>query len=162
MTSIFLFSSSSIVGTNIYCEFKYARHWTEKLTHFISWNHLNYFLMWSDYSPLCIIKNTESKGNSIPSVQFSAAAQLCLTLCDPMDCGMPGFPIHHQLLELVQTHVHWVGDAIQPSHPLSSPSPPTFNLSQHQDLFLESVLCIMWEFQLYHQSFHWIFRTDFL
>ena len=80
MTSIFLFSSSSIVGTNIYCEFKYARHWTEKLTHFISWNHLNYFLMWSDYSPLCIIKNTESKGNSIPSVQFSAALS-CVWLC---------------------------------------------------------------------------------
>ena len=52
-----------------------------------------------------------------------------------MDCSMPGFPVHHQLLELTQTHIHWVGDAIQPSHPLSSPSPPTFNLSQHQGLF---------------------------
>ena len=55
--------------------------------------------------------------------------------CDPMDCSMPGFPVHHQLLELAQTHVHWVGDAIQPSHPLSSPSPPAFNLSQHQGFF---------------------------
>ena len=61
--------------------------------------------------------------------------QLCLTLCDPMDCSMPGFPVHHQHLELTQTHVHWVGNAIQPSNPLSSPSPPTFNLSQHQGLF---------------------------
>ena len=58
-----------------------------------------------------------------------------LTLCDPMDCSTPGFPVHHHLLELTQTHVHWISDAIQPSHPVSSPSPPTFNLSQHQGLF---------------------------
>ena len=57
------------------------------------------------------------------------------TLCDPMDCGTPGFPVHHHLLEFAQTYVHWVGDAIQPSHPLSSPSPPAFNLSQHRGLF---------------------------
>ena len=65
----------------------------------------------------------------------SSVAQSCLTLCDPMDYSMPGLPVHHQLLELAQTHVHHVGDAIQPSHPLLSPSPPTFKLSQHQDLF---------------------------
>ena len=64
--------------------------------------------------------------------QFSSVAQSCSTLCDPMDCSMLGFPVHHQLLELAQTHVHRVGDAIQPSHPLLSPSPPAFNLSQHQ------------------------------
>jgi len=68
----------------------------------------------------------------------------CLTLRDPMDCTMPGFPIHHQLLELAQSHVHRVGDAIQPSHPLSSPSPPAFSLSQHQGLSNESVLYIRW------------------
>ena len=67
--------------------------------------------------------------------QFSSAAQLCPILCDRMDCSTPGFPVHHQHLELTQTHVHRVGDAIQPSHPLSSPSPPAFNLSQHQGLF---------------------------
>ena len=67
-------------------------------------------------------------------LQFSSVAQSCLTLCDPMDCSMPGFAVHHQLPEFIQTHVHWVGDAIQPSHPLSSPSLPTFNLSQHQGL----------------------------
>ena len=61
--------------------------------------------------------------------QFSSVAQLCLTLCDPMDCNTPGFPVHHQLPELAQTHVHRVGDAIQPSYPLSSSSPPAFNLS---------------------------------
>ena len=68
-----------------------------------------------------------------PSAQVSPVAQSCPTLCDPMDCSMPG-PVHHQLLELPQTHVHRVSDAIQPSHPVSSPSPPTFNLSQHQGL----------------------------
>ena len=74
--------------------------------------------------------------------QFSSVAQLCLILCDPMNCSMPGFPVSHRLLELTQTHVHWVSDAIQPSHPLS-PS-PTFNLSQHQGLSNESVLLIRW------------------
>ena len=67
--------------------------------------------------------------------QFSSVTQLCLTLCDPMDCSMPGLPVHHQLPEFTQAHVHWVTDAIQPSHPLSSPCPPAFSLSQHQGLF---------------------------
>ena len=66
---------------------------------------------------------------------FSSVAQLCPILCDLMDCSMPGFPVHHQLLELTQTHVHRIGDTIQPSHPLLSPSPSAFNLSQHQGLF---------------------------
>ena len=65
---------------------------------------------------------------------FSSVTQLCPTLCNPMDCSTPSFPVHHQLLELAQTHVHLVGDAIQPSHPLLSPS-PAFSLSQHQSLF---------------------------
>ena len=73
-----------------------------------------------------------------PGVQFHSVAQLSLTLCDSMDCNTPGLPVHHQLLEFIQTHVHWVGDAIQPFHPLSSPSPPTFNVSQHQGLFFAS------------------------
>ena len=67
--------------------------------------------------------------------QFSSVTQSCLTLCNPMNCSMPGLPVHHQLLESTQTHVHWLGDAIQPSPPLSSPSPPALNLSQHQGLF---------------------------
>ena len=88
---------------------------------------------------------------------FSSVAQSCLTLCDPMDCSTPGFPFHHQLPELAQTHVHRVSDAIQPSHPLSSPSPPAFNLSQPQGLFQwvsssREVAKIL-EFQLQHQSF---------
>ena len=69
------------------------------------------------------------------SQSVSSVTQLCWTLCDPMHHRTPGLPIHHQLPEFTQTHVHWVGDAIQPSHPLSSPSPPAHNLSQHQGLF---------------------------
>ena len=99
-------------------------------------------------------------------VQSSSVAQLCPTLCDPMDCSMPDFPVHHQLLKLAQTHVHWVNDALQPSHPLSSPSPPAFNLSQDQGLFKwvssSHQVTKVSEFQLQHQSFQWIFRTDFL
>ena len=68
-------------------------------------------------------------------LQFSSVTQSCLTLCEPVDCSMPAVPVHHQLPESTQTHVHHVGDNIQPSHPLSSPSHSTFNLSQHQDLF---------------------------
>ena len=71
----------------------------------------------------------------MPSTQFSSVTQSCPTLCNPMDCSTPGFLVHYQLLEFAQTHVHRVGDGIQPSHPLSSPSSPAFNLSQHQDLF---------------------------
>ena len=66
---------------------------------------------------------------------ISSVVQSCQIICDPMDYSMPGFPVHHQLPELVQTHVHQVSDAIQPSHPLLSPAPPAFNLSQHQGLF---------------------------
>ena len=69
------------------------------------------------------------------SVQFSLVVQSCLTLCDPMNCSMPGLPVHHQLPEVTQTLVHQVGDAIQPSHPLSSPSLPAPNPNQHQGLF---------------------------
>ena len=98
--------------------------------------------------------------------QFSSVTQSSPTLCVPMDDGTPGLPVHHQLPEFTQTHVHWVDGAIQPSHPLSSPSSPALNLSQHQCLFQwvsssHQVSKIL-EFQLQHQSFQWIFRTDFL
>ena len=74
-------------------------------------------------------------GVGLQDHQFSSVTPSCLTLCDPLDCSMPGFPVHHQLLGPTQTHVHLVSDAIQPSHSLSSPFPFTFNLSQHQGLF---------------------------
>ena len=97
------------------------------------------------------------------SVQFSLVTQSCPTLCDPMAHSIPGFPVHHQHLELAQTHR--VSDAIQPSHPLLSSSPPAFNLSQHQTLYKwasspHQVATL--EFQLQHQSFQLIFKTGFL
>ena len=96
---------------------------------------------------------------------FSSVTQSRQTLCDPIDCSTPGLPVHHQLPEFTQTHVHWVGDAIQPSHPLSSPSPPAFHLFQHQGLFnwvsSSHKVAKVLEFQLRHQSFQWIFRTGF-
>ena len=81
---------------------------------------------------------------SLHSVQFSSVAQSCLTLCDPMNCSTPGLPVHHQLLKFTQTHVHRVADAIQPSHPLSSPSLPAPNPSKYQGLSKESTLCMKW------------------
>ena len=101
---------------------------------------------------------------NILSLSVSSVAQLCPTLCDRMDCSTPVFPVHHQLPELAQTHVHHVSDAIQPSYPLSSPSPPTFNLSQHQGLFkwVGSSHQVAKVLALQHQSFQWIFRIDFL
>ena len=95
---------------------------------------------------------------------FSSVSQSCPTLCDPMNCSMPGLPVHHQLPESTQTHVHWVDDAIQPPHPLLSPSLPTLNLSQHQGFFKwissSHQVAKVLEFQLQHQSFQWTPRTD--
>ena len=95
----------------------------------------------------CVIVN-------FPIHQFSSVAQSCPTLCDPMNHNMPGLPVHHQLPEFTQTHVHQVRDAIQPSHPLSSPSLPAFNLAQHQGLFWwvisSHLVAKVLEFQLQH------------
>ena len=100
------------------------------------------------------------------SLEFVVVQPLkrCLALCNPMDCSMPGFPVLYYLLEFAQTHIHWVSDAIQPSHPLPSPSPPAFNLSQHQGLFqwVRSSHQVAKILELQHQSFQWIFRVDFL
>ena len=79
--------------------------------------------------------STLLSGKHLQTHQFSSVPQSCLTLSDPMGCWTPGIPVHHELLEFTQIHLHWVGDAIQPSHPLLSPSPPALNLSQHQGLF---------------------------
>ena len=109
---------------------------------------------------LCILVNPKLNLSTIQfNIQFSLVTQSCPTLCNPTDCSTPELPVHHQLPELTQTHVHRVGDAIQPSHPLSSPSPPVFNLSQHQ------VLCsILFHFSkttslLHNMNFNliWIF-----
>ena len=109
------------------------------------------FYMQTDSLPLSQQRSSKVKAK---------VSQLCPTLCDPKDCSTPGFPVHHLLMKIAQTHVCQVGDVIQPSHPLLSPSPPAFNLfqwvcSSHQ---VAKVL----EFQLQHLFFQWIFRTDFL
>ena len=98
--------------------------------------------------------------NKDPLFCCCSLTQLCPALCDPMDGSMPGFPVPHHLPEFAQIHVHWGGDAIQPSHPVSPPSPPALNLSQHQGFFqwvssLHQVAKVL-EFQLQHQSFQWL------
>ena len=100
------------------------------------------------------------------SQSVSSVTQSYLTVCDPMNCSTSGLPVHQKLPESTQTHVHWVDDAIQPSHPPSSLSPPALNLSQHRGLFqwvssLYEVAKVL-EFQLQHQSFQWTPRTDLL
>ena len=99
-------------------------------------------------------------------LQLYQVAKLCPALCNPMNCSTPGFPVLYYLPEVVQTHGHWVHDAIQPYHPLSPPSPPALNLSRHKGIFqwvesLHQVAKVL-EFQLQDQSFQWIFRVDFL
>ena len=112
----------------------------------INLTHLSNELNWTELRP-CLgpvttqgplknwVKYLKARHFQFSSVQFRSVAQSCPTLCDPVNCSMPGLPVHHQLPEFTQTHVHRVGDAIQPSHPLSSPSPPAPNHSQHQSLF---------------------------
>ena len=100
-----------------------------------------------------------------PGLFCCLVAKSCQTVCDPVDCSSPGYSVLHCLLEFAQIHVHWVSDATWPSHPLLSPS-PTFNLSQHQHLFKwvssSYQVAKVLEFQLQHQSFQWISKTDFL
>ena len=116
------------------------------------------------FSMLTIILCLLSLLIHIWSVQFSSVTQSCLTLCDPVNRSMPGFRVHHQLPEFTQTHVHRVSDAIQPSHPLSSPSPPTRNPSQQQGLIqwvnTSHEVAKVLEFHLQHQSFQWKPKTD--
>ena len=125
----------------------------------LSWSWISFLYSSSVYScHLFLISSA--------SVQFSSVTQSCLTLCDPMNCSMPGLPVHHHLPEFMHTHIHRVVDATQPSHPLSSPSSPAPNPSQHQSLFrwvnsLHEVAKVL-EFQLQHQSFQRTLRTDLL
>ena len=134
-------------------------------SHFSIWSPLKPSILPSDKFPDSLNIRSKSAHGGLPWT-VSSVAQSCPTLWDPMDCSMPGFPVQHELPELTQTHVHWVGDAIQPFHPLLSPSPPAFNLPQHQGLFQwvgsSNQVAKVLEFQLQHQSFQWIFRIDFL
>ena len=124
---------------------------------------------WTKYL-LCVGRRWVVQRIQTPSKQNGSAccsvAESYPTLCNPMDFSTPGFPVCYYLLEFPQTHVHWVDDAIQPSHPLLPPSPPPLNPSQHQGLFQwvssSHQVAKVLELQLQHQSVQWIFRTDFL
>ena len=134
------------------------------------------FMIWTSMSLLkcrfsSSLKKKKNTKNFTNNIQFSLVAQSCPTLWDPKDCSTPGLPVHHQLPKFTQTHVHWVGDAIQPSHALSSPSPPTFNIVQHQGLFhwvgSSHQVAKVLEFQFQHQSFNEysgliLFRMDWV
>ena len=137
----------------------------------LHWSIVYYYNYLLKYLFLCLIcellkSNDNVLSNLLPSVQFSSVIQLCLTLCNPMNHSMPGLPVHPQLPEFTQTHVRWVSDAIQPSHPLSSLSPPAPNPSQPQGFFQwvssSHEVAKVLEFQLQHQFFQWTPRTDLL
>ena len=110
------------------CLKKYRRPDDNGLVLDLSTDYRAGYLLWKYFKPYTTLP-------CVHSVQFSSVTQLCPTLCYPMNCSMPGLPVHHQLPEFTQTHVHRVSDTIQPCHPLSSPSPPAPNPSQHQSLF---------------------------
>ena len=117
-------------------------------------------------SLLMKVKEKSERAGLKLNTQKTKIMASCPTPCDPMNRSTPGLPVHHQLPEFTQTHVHWVGDAIQPSHPLSSPSLPALNLSQHRGLLTwvssSHQVAKVLEFQLQHQSFQWTPRTDLL
>ena len=149
LTSIRIFSNESAL------HIRWPEYWSLSLSFSISPSNeysglISFRIDWFDLLAVqgtlkSLLQHHSSKGSilwlsaffmaqlSHPYIQFSSVQLLCL--CDPMNCSMPGLPVHHQLPEFTQTHVHRVGDAIQPSHPLSSPSPPAPNPSQHQSLF---------------------------
>ena len=148
-----------------------GHEWTTSLSLFT-------FMHWRrEWQPTPVFLPGESQGRQslvgchlwesiLKRLSSRSSSNSCLTLCTPMDCSLPGSSVFHYLPKFAQIHVHWVSDAIQPSHPLSSPSPPAFNLPQHQGLFqwvssLRQVAKVL-ELQLQHQSFQWIFRVDFL
>ena len=147
--------------------------WTDRtLSHLTKLSFSEIFLQWFWFCPFAkdnhsnIFKLSLMSFADHTSIQFSSVVQSYLTLCDLMSCSTPGLPVQHQLLEPTQTHVHWVSDAIQLSYPLSSPSPPAFNLSQHLGLFKwvsspHQVAKVL-EFQLQHESFQWTPRADLL
>ena len=143
-----------VTFTHVQAHFPLRTKWNKSNQCNKSWSHM------------LIMAHPHIEGCWFISVLFSSVAQSCPTLCDPVNHSMPGLLVHHQLPEFTQTHVHWVGDAIQPSHPLSSPSPPAPNPCQHQSLcqWVNSSheVAKVLKFQLQHQSFQWTPRTDLL
>ena len=153
---VFCFSSLSVLSSIRLSQ------WFSTRGDFVPQRHMT-FCMVVTLGDVCVWCEgcSESVSQSISSV-----AQSCPTICDPMNRSMPGLPVHHQFLESTQTYVHWVSDAIQSSHPPSSPSPPALNLSQHHGLFKwvssSHQVAIVLEFHLKHQSFQRTPRTDLL
>ena len=136
-----------------------------KVNYMTFWKRQNYGDNIKDYW----LPGMRGKGINKESMEdfcCCSVTQPCLTLCAPISFSTPGFPVLCHLLKLAQSHVHWANNAVQPSHPLSFPSPPAFNLSQHQGLFQwvssSNRLAKVLELQLQHQSFQWIFQIDFL
>ena len=130
----------------------------------------NIYIIYREWNTEICLNIEESHKHTyctIAFILFSSIQSLShVRLWDPMNCSSPGLPVHHQLLEFTYTHVHWVSDAIQPSHPLLSPSPPALNLAQHQGLFQwvssSHQVAKVLEFQLQNQSHQWTLRTDLL
>ena len=116
-------------------------------------NTLEFFVYLFSFWMICCSSRSGKYIKTLISIQFSSVTQSCLALCNLMDCSTPGLPVHHQVLEFIQTHIHWIGDVIQPSHPLSFPSPSTFNLSQHQSLF-------KWVSSLHQWPKYWSFNFN--
>ena len=154
-----LCQNNQITAVNVICKLKKAQIKVYQLSQ-NKWAALGY-PRWRKGIAMSLTIN--ELNNLRCSFQFSHSV---MSLFKPMDCSMPGLPVHHQLPEFTQTHVHWLRDAIQPSHPLSSPSPLAFDLSQHQGLSKwvtsSHEVAKVLEFQFQHQSFQWTFRTDFL
>ena len=152
--------------------FRLSHLWPVKACSTWMWSNLSLItsflpVRWNVLDLICVFPALYGESTVCPrTVQFSSVSQSCPTLCDPMNHITPGLPVHHQLLESTQTYVHWVGDAIKPSHPLLSPSPPALNLSQNRGLFKwvssSHQVAKVLEFQLQHQSFQWTPRTDLL
>ena len=149
-----ILSSIRVIFSESVLHIRWLKFWSFRFSISSSneYSGLIYFRMeWSDLLAVhgtlkSLLQHQSSKASNLrcwaflivqisnPYIQFSSVSQSCPTLCDPMNHSMPGLPVHHQLPEFTQTHIHWVGDAIQPSHPLSSPSLPALSLSQHQGL----------------------------
>ena len=151
--------ASSVSHNDVSCRFSIDNNYSW-------WTQSTCYSQWCEKRFLVIECTFKIHFHRFLSVQLSSVTRLGPIPRNPMDCSTPAFPVHHQLPELAQTHVHWVSDAIQPFHPVLSPFPPAFTLSQHQGLFqwvssLHQVAKVL-QFQLQHQSFQWIFRTDFL
>ena len=169
-----LFEKTYMCRYHIYIELKFtlnANKWPHTRTHlsiFPKYINRGWPLQWpTSMKPNCIWEKSGMDHRlEIKPIRFSSVAQSCLTLCDSMNHSTPGLPVHHQLPEFTQIHVHWVGDVIQAAHPLLSPSPPpsifpSIRVFSNESVLRHQVTRIL-EFQLQHQSFQWIFRTDFL